>query len=144
MPAVIVGGVLEKDNKYLLVQEAKEKCRGKWNLPAGHLEPNETIFEAAKREIKEESGLDAELSGVCQIGNRKLENDLFISVIFSTKVINDNIHFDPDEILDVRWFTYEEILSMKESLRNEHLILGSISNVRENLVAPISLVKMYD
>ena len=41
-------------------------------------------------------------------------------------------------------FTYEEILSMKESLRNEHLILGAISNVRENLVAPISLVKMYD
>ena len=144
MPAVIVGGVLEKDNKYLLVQEAKEKCRGKWNLPAGHLDPNETLFEAAKREIKEESGLDVELSGVCQIGNRKLENDLFVSVIFSAKVINGDIHFDPDEILDVKWFTYEEILSMKELLRNEHLILGAISNVRENLVAPISLVKMYD
>lgn len=144
MPEVIVGGVLEKDNKYLLVQEAKEKCRGKWNLPAGHLVPNETIFEAAKREIKEESGLDVELSGVCQIGNIKLKNDLFISVIFSAKVINGNIHFDPDEILDVKWFTYEEILSMKESLRSEHLILGAISNVRENLVAPISLVKMYE
>ncbi len=113
-------------------------------MPAGHLDPNETIFEAAKREIKEESGLDVELSGVCQIGNGKLENGLFISVIFSTKVINGNIHFDPNEILDVRWFTYEEILSMKESLRSEPLILGAISNVRENLVAPISLVKMCD
>jgi 8-oxo-dGTP pyrophosphatase MutT (NUDIX family) len=41
---VIVGGVVEKDGKYLLVQEAQEKCRGKWNLPAGHLDPNETIF----------------------------------------------------------------------------------------------------
>lgn len=30
--SVIVGGVLEKDNKYLLVQEAKEKCRGKMEL----------------------------------------------------------------------------------------------------------------
>ena len=69
---IIVGGVLEKDGKYLLVQEAQEKCYGKWNLPAGHLDPNETIIEAAKREIKEESGLDVELTGVCQIGNRKL------------------------------------------------------------------------
>lgn len=142
MPVVIVGGVIEKDNKYLLVQEAKEICRGKWSLPSGHLYPNETIFEGAKREIKEESGLDVELSGVCQIGNRKLGDDSFISVIFSAKVINGDIHFDPDEILDVEWFTYEEILSMKESLRDEHLILGAISNVRENLVAPTSLVKI--
>lgn len=54
------------------------------------------------------------------------------------------IHFDSNEILDVKWFTYEETLSMKESLRNEHLILGAINNVRKNLVAPISIVKMYD
>ncbi len=144
MPAIIVGGVLEKDNKYLLVQEAKENVAEKWNLPAGHLDPNETIFEATKREIKEESGLDVELSGICQIGNRKLDDDIFVSVIFSAKVLNDDIHFDPNEILDIKWFTYEEILSMKESLRNEHLILGAINNVRKNLVAPISIVKMYD
>ena len=29
---VIVGGVLEKDGKYLLVQEAQEKCYKKWNI----------------------------------------------------------------------------------------------------------------
>ena len=88
---IIVGGVLEKDGKYLLVQEAQEKCYGKWNLPAGHLDPNETIFEAAKREIKEESGLDVKLTGVCQIGNRKLESDVFVSVIFSAKVLDGDI-----------------------------------------------------
>lgn len=47
---VIVGVVIERDDKYLLVQEAKERCRGKWNLPAGHLDPNETILAGAKRE----------------------------------------------------------------------------------------------
>lgn len=49
MGIVIVGGVVEKDGKFLLVQESKEKCRGKWNIPAGHLDPNETIFDGAKR-----------------------------------------------------------------------------------------------
>lgn len=91
---VIVGGVVEKDGKYLLVQEAKEKCRGKWNIPAGHLDPNETIFDAAKREVKEESGLDVELTGVCQIGNKKPENGIFVSVIFSTKVLGESIKFN--------------------------------------------------
>ena len=37
---VIVGGVIEKDGKYLLVQEAKETCYEKWNFPAGHLDFN--------------------------------------------------------------------------------------------------------
>ena len=141
---IIVGGVLEKDGKYLLVQEAQEKCRGKWNLPAGHMDPNETIFEAAKREIREECGLGVELSGVCQIGNQKLENDAFVSVIFTTNVFSDDIKFDSEEILDVKWLSYEEILSMKEQLRNERLILGAIDNVRNGLVAPISIVEMIN
>lgn len=141
---IIVGGVLEKDGKYLLVQEAQEKCYGKWNLPAGHLDPNETIIEAAKREIKEESGLDVELTGVCQIGNRKLEDDVFVSVIFSTKVLGGDIKFDPNEILDVKWFSYEELLSMKAQLRSENLILGAINNARSELVAPISIVEILN
>ena len=138
---VIVGGVVEKDGKYLLVQEAQEKCRGKWNLPAGHLDPNETIFDAAKREVKEECGLDVELTGVCRIGNKKPENDIFVSVIFSTKVLGGSIKFNPDEILDAKWFTYEEILAMKDQLRDTGLILGSIDNTRNGLVAPINIVK---
>lgn len=139
---VIVGGVVEKDGKYLLVQEAKEKCRGKWNIPAGHLDPNETIFEAAKREVKEESGFDVELTGVCQIGNQKLENDVFISVVFATKVIGGDINFNPNEILDAKWFTYEEIVATKDQLRMESFVLGTIDNARNGLVAPMDIVRV--
>lgn len=139
---VIVGGVVEKDGKYLLVQEAQEKCRGKWNIPAGHLDPNETIFDATKREVKEESGFDVELTGVCQIGNQKLENDVFVSVVFSTKVLGGDINFNPDEILDAKWFTYEEIVAMKDQLRMESFVLGAIDNTRDGLVAPIDIVRV--
>lgn len=140
--SVIVGGVLERDGKYLLVQEAKKMCYGKWNIPAGHLDVGETIFEAAKREIKEESGLDVELTGVCQIGNSKLEDGIFVSIIFSTKALGDDIKFGSNEILDARWFSYEELLSMKAQLRSEDLILGAINNVRNGLVASIDIVKI--
>lgn len=139
---VIVGGVVEKDGKYLLVQEAQEKCRGKWNIPAGHLDPNETIFDATKREVKEESGFDVELTGVYQIGNQKLENDVFISVVFATKVIGGDIKFNPNEILDAKWFTYEEIVAMKDQLRMESFVLGAIDNTRDGLVAPIDIVRV--
>ncbi len=141
MIPIIVGGVLEKDGKYLLVQEAREKRRGKWNIPAGHLEPNETIFDAAKREIKEECGLDVELTGICQIGNDRLEDSTYVSIIFSTKVVDSNIEFSYDEILDVKWFSYEEILAMKDSLRGP-LVFEAIKSIHEGKTAPIEIVKV--
>ena len=39
----IVAAVVIQDGKVLLIQEAKESCRGEWYLPAGRMELNETI-----------------------------------------------------------------------------------------------------
>ncbi|NXF41496.1 NUD18 phosphatase, partial [Nyctibius bracteatus] len=44
----------------LLVQEAKPECRGRWYLPAGRMEPGESIVAAVRREVKEETGLECE------------------------------------------------------------------------------------
>lgn len=142
MGTVIVGGVIERDGKFLLVQEAKEKCRVKWNIPAGHLDSNETIFDGAKREIKEETGCNVELTGILQIGNRVLEDDVLVSVIFSTKLLDDNITYDSNEILDVKWFTWEELINMKDELRSYNWIINSIKALIENKMSDIDLVKM--
>ena len=142
MGTIIVGGVLKKDNKYLLVQEAKEKCRGKWNIPAGHLDPMETIFDGAKREIVEECGYNVELTGIAHIGNRILSDDTFIYLFFSTEIISGNISYNKDEILDVKWFTYEEILNMKDELRAYDIVVPAIINVETNNIADINLIKV--
>ena len=128
MGTIIVGGVIEKDGKFLLVQEAQEKCRGKWNIPAGHLDPNENIFDGAKREVFEETGCKVELKNVLQIANKVLENDIWISVVFSTDLLEENITYDNSEILDAKWFSYEELLNMKDELRSYDWIINSISN----------------
>ena len=142
MGKIIVGGVLEKNGKFLLVQEAQEKCRGKWNIPAGHLDPNETIFEGAKREVFEECGCKVELSGLVTIANKVLQDDTFVGIVFSTKIIEENIKFDKEEILDVKWFTYEEIISMKEKLRESNWVINSISAVKDNKISDINMVKL--
>ena len=142
MCAIIVGGVIEKDGKFLLVQEAKEKCRGKWNIPAGHLDPRETIFDGAKREVFEETGCKIELTGVLQVANKVLENDVWLGLVFATKLVEENIKFDKSEILDVKWFTYEEILHMKDELRVYDWIVNSISAFVEDRIMDINVVKM--
>ena len=68
---VVVGGIVEKDGKVLLVQEAKERCYGKWNIPAGGLEINESLVEGAIREIKEETGCDVEITGLLSLVNAR-------------------------------------------------------------------------
>lgn len=141
---IIVGGLIEKDGKYLLVQEAKAKCRGKWNLPAGHLDVGESLQSGAKREIKEEAGCDVELTGVCQIGNRRRTDLAFTAIIFTARLTAGTAHIlHPEEIMDVKWFTYEEIIAMRNEIRNTDLLIGAIENYRSKIIAPLEIVKLY-
>lgn len=142
MGKIIVGGVIKKDNKYLLVQEAQEKCRGKWNIPAGHLDSNESVFEGAKREIFEESGLEVELTGIALIGNRVMEDDELLGLVFSTEITGGEIKINPREILDIKWFTYDEILNMKDELRTYNLIVNSITAVENNNTVSLDIIEM--
>ncbi len=142
MGTIVVGGLIEKDGKFLLVQEAKEKCRGKWNLPAGRLASNETVLDGAKREILEETGCTVELTKILEIGNRIAENNIWLCIIFATTLLEENIVYDKNEILDVKWFSYEELLNMKNELRSYDLIINSISAFVYNKSVDIDVIKI--
>lgn len=137
---VIVGGLIEKQGKFLLVQEAKEKCRGKWNIPAGGIEENETVLEGAKREVFEETGYKIELTGLLPIINRNIENTDVLIFTFTTKILNENLTFNTDEILDVKWLSFEEIVNKKEELRDEY-ILDTIKAYLENKETGLDIIK---
>ena len=140
---IIVGGIIEKEGKVLLVQEKKEKCYGKWNLPAGHLDPNESLEEGAIREIKEETGCDVEITGIANIANRILENDVMVTIVFSTKLINETIIINPEEILDVKWYEANDVLNnMDNDLRDLNFIKQPIKNVLENKIGSIDIVNI--
>ncbi|CAD0201750.1 unnamed protein product [Chrysodeixis includens] len=55
---VVACVIINESNEVLMMQEAKESCAGKWYLPAGRMEKNETIVQAAAREVLEETGLE--------------------------------------------------------------------------------------
>ena len=109
---IIVGGIIEKDNKILMVKEAKKKCYGKWNVPAGHLEDGETIFEGAIREIFEETGCKVRLKNMLLIMSGELENTTFMIITFTTELLEEKICFNKEEILDVKWISKEELENM--------------------------------
>jgi 8-oxo-dGTP diphosphatase len=51
-------------NKVLLVRRGRAPSAGLWSLPGGKIEGSETPREAARRELKEETGLEADVEGV--------------------------------------------------------------------------------
>ena len=139
---VMVSGIIEKNGKYLLVQEASKQCYKKWSIPAGELDSGESLIEGAVREIKEETGFDVEVTGICQIGSRKLVDDIFVSIIFTTKILKEEIKLDKEEILDAKWFSYEEILQMESNLRSPDLIIHAINNTKNNMISSLEILKL--
>lgn len=139
---VIVGGIIEKNGKYLLVQEAKKKCYKKWNFPAGHLDFNESVEQGAIRAIKEETGCDVELNGICDIKNRISEDDMFMMIVFNAKLIKEDIKYDKEEILDVKWIGYDEIVNnMDEYLRGDYA-KKAVYNQKNNLIAAMDIIEV--
>ena len=140
MGIIVVGGVLKRNGKYLLVQEAKNEFRGKWNLPAGRLNPGENVLEGAKREIFEESGFTVKLTGIVKIRNSTIANDSFIGIIFDTDITDSYKNRNRSEILQTEWFTYDEILQMHDELRSYDWIVEAIDAVEHNKVYGIDLI----
>lgn len=85
-PHVTVACVVHAEGKFLVVEET---INGKalWNQPAGHLEADETLVEAAARELWEETGISAQpqhfirsISGLRQIKRRFCVSSLPLSL----------------------------------------------------------------
>jgi ADP-ribose pyrophosphatase len=56
-PVVAVGACVFKDGRVLLVRRANPPAQGLWAIPGGRVELGETLAEAARREIREETGV---------------------------------------------------------------------------------------
>ncbi len=140
MNVIVVGGILEKDGKYLLVKENKGRWKGTWNIPAGRLEDHESITEGACREVFEETGCTAETVGIVDILNRIYDDMNIISFLFDMKLKEENIQFDDKEIAEVNWFTYDEIVAMKDQLRAAGYFIDSIKKKEDNKILSLDIV----
>lgn len=108
---VVAANLIEKDGEYLLVQEGKESVKGEWNFPAGGVDPEEKIQEAAVRECREETGLKVELEnfiGVFVDESDRSDATVLVFVFHSEPEKLSLEIPDSEEILDVEFFSLEK------------------------------------
>jgi 8-oxo-dGTP pyrophosphatase MutT (NUDIX family) len=91
--------------------------RGIWVVPGGLIEPGELPSDAAVREVYEETGLLIELTGILGVyGGKELIVDYangdrasYVGTVFRARVIGGTLQADGQEILELRYFSREEL-----------------------------------
>jgi ADP-ribose pyrophosphatase YjhB (NUDIX family) len=105
-PLNVVGTVPYFGDKVLLCKRNIEPRWGKWTLPAGFMELNETTAQGAARETDEEAGAQIEMQGLLTVLSVPRVGQ--VHLYYLAKLLSDR--FDPGhETIEARLFTESEI-----------------------------------
>ena len=100
--------ICPKEDSILLGRRAFDPGKGEWGLPGGFMELNETLEEAALRELKEETNLDGKVTkilGTCSHYGSIFGDILLIGLVVQ---INDwSIMKEGDDIYDLQFFNLD-------------------------------------
>ncbi len=141
-PHITVATIVESGGRFLMVEESKGG-RLVLNQPAGHLEANETLRQAAVRETLEETGWDVALSGVVGIYLYTAPSNgvTYQRVCFSASPVRHAPQRELDSgIVGARWMTREELAGQPERWRSE-LILRCIDDYLAGPVYDLNVVR---
>ena len=144
-PFIVVGGLLEKGGKYLLVKESGGPDKGKWNIPAGILDMGENPVEGAAREIREETGFDFEATNILGIyAGHKVNGGTYAIKIIVAGEFGEEQSELYDDISETKWFSKDEILAMgPETLRTVD-IKDMFEDYEAGIRYPLDLIKKED
>ena len=108
-----VAAAVVRDNHVLLVQEARGPYEGRWGLPKGYVDPDESIEHAVLRELKEETGLDGVVEGFIGFRSTKTSENVGLFLCYSVMVQSHTLHIQEEEIQQAK-FVSKEMFSQLE------------------------------
>ena len=141
-PHITVATVIEDDGRFLFVEEVKAG-RLVLNQPAGHLEANESLREAALRETLEETGWDVELTALLGIYLYTAPSNgvTYQRVCFSARPVRHDAERELDnDISGITWLTRDELATQPERWRSE-LVLRCVDDYLAGVNGPLELLR---
>jgi 8-oxo-dGTP pyrophosphatase MutT (NUDIX family) len=143
-PNVTVAAVLERDGRFLLVEEETDDGI-RYNQPAGHLECREALTAAAVREALEETGYSFVPQYVVGIYSWRNEakDTTYLRFAFGGEISGHDAQRELDHgIIAAHWFTLDEIRALEDRHRSP-LILRCIEDWRAGKRYPLDLITHY-
>jgi 8-oxo-dGTP pyrophosphatase MutT (NUDIX family) len=144
-PHVVVACVVERDGRFLLVEERIEG-ELRMNQPAGHWEQGETLVEGAIRETLEESGWEVEPTHVLGLYHHDpvdLEYG-FLRIAFVAKALRERANHQLDEGIERPiWLTRDEVVATL-ALHRSPMVLRCIDDYLAGQRFPLSMLNHLD
>ncbi len=122
------GGVVVQNGAVLLIRPNSYR----WQLPKGHIEEGETAAEAAVREVKEETGVSAEvvteLSSVeYEFFEKRVRIHKTVRYFLMNYVSGNTLGFDREEVDSVSWVVFERALGLLSFANDRKVVLEGLN-----------------
>jgi len=106
--------IVNDKNETLLIKRTSKSQNeaGFWSKPGGTVEFNEKVEDAIIREIKEELGIDIELTKLLGFTNHILnsENQHWVAINYLAKIISGEPRImEPDKMEEIKWFSFNNL-----------------------------------
>lgn len=128
----------------LLVVEERVNGIATWNQPAGHLEADETLHEAASRELFEETGIRAEMQYFIGINQWIApDNTPFVRFLFGVDLDDIQPTAPQDSDIDCCWWVAPEQILSASNLRSP-LVAESVRRWQQGVRYPLDLISPFN
>lgn len=128
----VVFGFDGKELKVLLIERGMEPYKGMWAFPGGFLRMNETAEECAKRELKEETGL--ELTKVRELGSFSGVNrdprERVISIAFYSLARHSAVR-GGDDASKAKWWAVDDIPQL--AFDHDYILRQAMKRIRQDI-----------
>jgi len=129
---------VKKDGKYLMLHRNPDKkiLPNVWMAPGGKREHNEGLFECARREIKEETGLEIMNLRIKATGNgymKDLDQEVFFHFVFADYASGELINDPPDG--ELKWLSVDEIMNLDNLLAEIHQVSPYIFDDTDRVIS---------
>ncbi|MEO1250456.1 MAG: NUDIX hydrolase [Pseudomonadota bacterium] len=128
-PLIGVGVVVWRGDKVLLVKRGKPPRKGSWGLPGGRQEWGETVFQAAQREVMEETGLTIEpldyltvVDGITHGADGEIDFHYTLVEVLARWISGEAVAADDAD--DVRWADPDRLEMLDWDKTREVILLG--------------------
>lgn len=129
-PRVGIGVLIQNEKgEVLLGERIGSHGEGEWCFPGGHLEFGEAIFETAKRETKEETGLDISKFELISVADElryiKTDNKHYLNIGIRGKYAGGEPKVcEPNKCKEWRWFSLDDL--PEKMLEGTQLIIRNL------------------
>jgi 8-oxo-dGTP diphosphatase len=135
-PRVGVGAVILDSDRVLLVQRGNEPARGQWAIPGGLLELGETIADAVRREVAEETGLEIEPGEVVAVVDAIFPDQAgrihfhYVLIDLLARPVGGRLQ-PASDVLDARWVTAAELADLPMAPRAREVALKALTRTAD-------------